>query len=330
VDPAVTDEGRDPPGHGAALLEPLARVVCEGLGHLPASLRAVLGEPGEGLQGDFLLLLGMTQAQHVAGLGDPPVVGVEVAVVLDHGRSGNGGDRTQAPDRDGSPGERGQPARGRSQVECVELPLDLDRVGRPVPWCGAHRRRRLVPKSRPPLSGQSARPNAATAGLVMGTVPFVTERTRSLVQIEGEQAELVLAAGGLVVRQAQNVMEVAVVHRPAREDWSFPKGKVERKETLTDCAVREVLEETGLSCRILSFVGTTEYLDRKSRPKVVAYWAMEVLDGSFRASEEVDELLWIELGRPAVDLLTYERDHELVAGLEQSAPWIRRQLRRSA
>jgi len=55
-----------------------------------------------------------------------------------------------------------------------------------------------------------------------------------------------------------------VVHRPEREDWSYPKGKVEPGETLEDCALREVLEETGLRCRLGRFVGHTEYRDRRT------------------------------------------------------------------
>jgi len=158
----------------------------------------------------------------------------------------------------------------------------------------------------------------------------VTERTSSTVEAEAP-AELVLAAGGLVVRQAAaDAIEVALVHRPLREDWSFPKGKVEPKETLTVCALREVLEETGLRCRIVTFVGTTEYRDRKGRPKVVAYWAMLAEGGTFRTSDEVDELRWVELGEQAAGLLTYERDRELLACLADPSPWILRQLRRSA
>ena len=157
----------------------------------------------------------------------------------------------------------------------------------------------------------------------------MTERTSSTVEVGEAPAELVLAAGGLVVRQAPEAIEVALVHRPLREDWSFPKGKVEPKETLTDCALREVLEETGLRCRIVTFVGTTEYRDRKGRPKVVAYWAMLAEGGTFRTSDEVDELRWVELGE-AADLLTYERDHELLGSLADPSPWILRQLRRSA
>jgi 8-oxo-dGTP diphosphatase len=152
-----------------------------------------------------------------------------------------------------------------------------------------------------------------------------------MMEVDELPTELVLAGGGLVVRQSRlDDIEVAVVHRPTREDWSFPKGKVEPKETLTDCALREVLEETGLRCRIVSFVGTTEYRDRKNRPKIVAYWAMHAEEGTFRPSEEVDELRWVEISDPAADLLTYERDRELLASLIEPSPWILRQLRRSA
>ncbi len=151
-----------------------------------------------------------------------------------------------------------------------------------------------------------------------------------MVNLEERPAELVLAAGGLVVRPTgAQAIEIALVHRPIREDWSFPKGKAETKETLTECALREVLEETGLACRIVSFVGTTEYRDRKDRPKIVAYWAMTPETGAFRASQEVDELRWVELGE-AADVLTYERDRDLLANLVEPAEWVFRQLRRTA
>jgi 8-oxo-dGTP diphosphatase len=158
----------------------------------------------------------------------------------------------------------------------------------------------------------------------------VTERKGAAVEVEERTSELIVAAGGLVIRQSGSKrIEIAIVHRPMREDWSFPKGKVESKETLTECALREVLEETGLRCRIVSFVGTTEYRDRKDRRKVAAYWVMTPESGAFRSGDEVDELRWVEL-RDAAELLTYERDRDLLVTLEEPAAWIFRQLRPSA
>jgi 8-oxo-dGTP pyrophosphatase MutT (NUDIX family) len=129
--------------------------------------------------------------------------------------------------------------------------------------------------------------------------------------------EVVQAAGGLVVRRQSGQLQVAVVHRPAQEDWSFPKGKLEESETFEDAALREVREETGMSCRLLRFIGHTEYTDRKGRPKVVAYWVMAADSGSFAVNEEVDEIRWLALP-DAVSVLSYERDRELLAVLGEA------------
>ena len=57
----------------------------------------------------------------------------------------------------------------------------------------------------------------------------------------------VLAAGVVVFRPGRRVL---LVHRPKYDDWSFPKGKLDRGEHHTVAAVREVAEETGLHVRL--------------------------------------------------------------------------------
>ena len=126
--------------------------------------------------------------------------------------------------------------------------------------------------------------------------------------------DVVQAAGGLVIRRQQGALQLAIVHRPVHEDWSFPKGKLEAGETFEEAARREVEEETGLSCRLIRFIGHTGYVDRKGRPKAVAYWVMEATGGSFTPNFEVDQLRWVGL-EEAAGLLTYPRDRELVAVL---------------
>jgi 8-oxo-dGTP pyrophosphatase MutT (NUDIX family) len=130
--------------------------------------------------------------------------------------------------------------------------------------------------------------------------------------MEYTPTEVIQAAGGLVVRRRADVLEIALVHRPEHQDWSFPKGKLEVGETFEEAAQREVREETGLDCRLVRFLGHTEYVDRKGRPKVVAYWVMAATSGGFEANEEVDELRWLDF--PAAgEVLSYERDRELLA-----------------
>jgi 8-oxo-dGTP pyrophosphatase MutT (NUDIX family) len=132
---------------------------------------------------------------------------------------------------------------------------------------------------------------------------------------EPRQGVLIHAAGGMIVRRgADGVVQVAVVYRPARGDWTFPKGKLEPGETFEECAIREVFEETCLHCRLGTFVGHTEYRDRKDRPKVVAYWVMEAESGAFRPNNEVDELRWVDLAG-AARILSWDRDRELLVAL---------------
>jgi len=123
---------------------------------------------------------------------------------------------------------------------------------------------------------------------------------------------LVRAAGGLVVRDG----EVLLVHRPRYDDWTFPKGKAEDGETDEDCALREVLEETGLQCRLGAEAGATEYIDSKGRPKRVRWWLMEPVQCDFTPSDEVDEVRWVEPAT-AAELLSYGRDLTLLEGALQ-------------
>src|ERR671932_523429 len=116
------------------------------------------------------------------------------------------------------------------------------------------------------------------------------------------------AAGGLVVRDDGRI---AVIHRPRYDDWSLPKGKLDPGESFEEAALREVEEETGMSCRLARELPSTEYRDAKGRPKLVRYWAMEPLAGEFTPSGEVDELRWLE-PEQAASLLSYDHDRELL------------------
>ena len=107
-------------------------------------------------------------------------------------------------------------------------------------------------------------------------------------------------------------MRLVVVHRPEYDDWSFPKGKQRRGETLLGAALREVREETGFLCVAEATVGVTEYLDRGGRPKLVRYWVMNPVNGSFSPNEEVDAIAWLRPSE-AVVRLSHEHDRDLLA-----------------
>jgi 8-oxo-dGTP pyrophosphatase MutT (NUDIX family) len=124
--------------------------------------------------------------------------------------------------------------------------------------------------------------------------------------------ETVRAAGGVVWRRAPGGhIEVLLVHRRGREDWTLPKGKVEPGEADEACAVREVQEETSLRCALGPEIGFVSYRDQRGRPKIVRYWNMEALAGEAAPQHEVDAVRWVPL-RVAASELTYPRDRELL------------------
>ncbi len=124
----------------------------------------------------------------------------------------------------------------------------------------------------------------------------------------------ILAAGGLVFRKHPDGYEVLIVHRPSYDDWSLPKGKINRKEPFEAAAIREVEEETGVRCRIISEVGTSEYQTPGGADKLVQFYAMRpVKIKDFKPNREVDEIAWLHPDR-AVEILTYSFDRGLVAG----------------
>lgn len=120
----------------------------------------------------------------------------------------------------------------------------------------------------------------------------------------------VLAAGTLPWRRRRGQLQVALVHRPRYDDWSWAKGKLDPGETFPVAAVRETLEETGLRVRLGHPLPTTTYtVATKSGPaiKEVRYWASEVTGGDGGLIHEVDEVAWLDVDH-ARGQLTYRHD----------------------
>jgi len=117
----------------------------------------------------------------------------------------------------------------------------------------------------------------------------------------------VLAAGGIVLRQAETPL-VAVVRLRKRNEWVLPKGKLDDGETARDAAEREVLEETGHDVAVHEFLGTLVY-ESGGRSKVVHYWRMEADGGQVHElMNDVKAVDWLALDA-AVERLSrgYER-----------------------
>ena len=82
-----------------------------------------------------------------------------------------------------------------------------------------------------------------------------------------------------VVIANETVPRVLLVQRgiePFKDSWAFPGGFMNMDETTEECAIRELMEETGLKVEELHQIGAYSKVDRDPRGRTitVAYLAM--------------------------------------------------------
>ncbi len=86
---------------------------------------------------------------------------------------------------------------------------------------------------------------------------FVGESEKAVKELFFSQYRMIRAAGGIVFNDEKKML---MIFRNGK--WDLPKGKVEKSESITDAAIREVMEETGITdariVRPLSFSNRTQ------------------------------------------------------------------------
>src|SRR6476646_2834430 len=142
------------------------------------------------------------------------------------------------------------------------------------------------------------------------------------------------AAGGVVVRQAGESWEMAVIEpqtensaRPARKTskkavLALPKGLVDPGEKPEETALREVREETGLVATTITKLADIKYVyvrswgDQQRVFKIVSFYLLryesgEIDDVSREMRIEVRRALWIPM-EEAPHKLAYRGERDVV------------------
>ena len=126
-----------------------------------------------------------------------------------------------------------------------------------------------------------------------------------------------VSAGGLVVDRATN-RAVIIGRRNTRGRllWSLPKGHLEENESPEEAAIREVLEETGLTGEIIAELGVIDFTFAQNAiriHKTVHHFLIFVVEGTLKAQEgEVDEIAWVGLDQIALRL-THQDEKQLIS-----------------
>ncbi len=107
-----------------------------------------------------------------------------------------------------------------------------------------------------------------------------------------------IAGGGLVLNDAG---ELLMIFR--RGKWDLPKGKLDAGETIEQCAVREVEEETGLQHvergELIS-IGYHEYFDTWLKQDVIkeTHWfamrARGIQSITPQTEEDITDIKWVK------------------------------------
>lgn len=131
----------------------------------------------------------------------------------------------------------------------------------------------------------------------LDSVTFATNDKKALIAYIKARFKIVEAAGGVVEKDNQTLL----IFRLGK--WDLPKGKLDKSENIKECALREVEEETGVRCELISKVCHTWHTYTRNKKYVLkktSWYAMKCLDDANMApqkEEGIDQAKWMNLNQ---------------------------------
>ncbi|WP_409497151.1 NUDIX hydrolase [Amycolatopsis sp. cmx-11-12] len=93
---------------------------------------------------------------------------------------------------------------------------------------------------------------------------------------------------------------ILMIRRTDNDLYSIPGGQLELGETLSQAALREVREETGIECEVTGVIGLYSnpnhiiaYDDGEVRQEFSICFRAKAIGGSLRVSNESKEVIWV-------------------------------------
>ena len=119
------------------------------------------------------------------------------------------------------------------------------------------------------------------------------------------------SAGGVVFKNGKWL----IIKPTGTKRWQFPKGKIDKKESFKDTALREVEEEGGVRVEIIEKIGNTQYffvLKGKKIFKTVTFYLMKYLGDTKEGHDwEVEEAIFVSY-KEALEKLSFKDDKKML------------------
>jgi 8-oxo-dGTP pyrophosphatase MutT (NUDIX family) len=144
-----------------------------------------------------------------------------------------------------------------------------------------------------------------------------------------KQGQLRLGCSAVLFDETRT--KVLLTRRKDNGSWCLPGGMIEPGETVSECCVREVWEETGLRVRVLRLTGVYSdpdtlvvYPDGNQAFIIVINFVVEFVGGKPGLSSETIDLGWFSVSEAVeMDLFHGHAQHLRDALAEQEAAFIR-------
>lgn len=95
--------------------------------------------------------------------------------------------------------------------------------------------------------------------------------------------------------------------------WSFPGGHLEENESVIDCVIREIKEETGLSIHKIEYKGLAHFFNSETKKRyIVNNFTCTSYEGNLKHDCEEGQLKWV-----AIENI---RNQSLAEGMEYRLP----------
>ena len=107
-----------------------------------------------------------------------------------------------------------------------------------------------------------------------------------------------IGVGAIWVNQYDEVLLLRRMKAPEKGKWTLPGGAIEWGEKAEEAVLRECLEEIGVVCNIITFLGYYDYIQHEQSHWVSMFYVIESANGQLPVNMEKDkhsDMVWMKM-----------------------------------